>query len=76
MGRSKIAKTKNAKRGSHDFSEYMIFVRAGRAKISSAARFAKTRDSQKTPKYGVYIYVWEDFCDFAFLHKNPCKIPL
>ena len=51
----RFRKDENGKRENHDFSEYMIFVRAGRAKISSAARFAKTRDPQKTPKYGVYI---------------------
>ena len=73
---TRFRKDGNRKRENHDFSEYMIFVRAGRAKISSAALFAKTRNSQKTPKHGVYIYVWEDFCDFAFLHKNQCKIPL
>ena len=72
VSRSKIAKTKNGKRESHDFSEYMIFVRAGRAEISSAALFAKTRNSPKHLNLA-YIYVWEDFCDFAFCIKIHAK---
>ena len=33
-----IARTEKGKRGNHDFSECRLFVRAARAKISSAAR--------------------------------------
>ena len=51
----RFRKDENGKRENHDFSEYMIFVRAGRAKISSAALFAKTRNSQKHLNM-TYIY--------------------